>query len=246
VRGALVVVDDAVAGSPNLVAGANQPGYHLLNVNCGRDFQPDLVVDIAAAREGDGCPQCGAPLGAERGVEVGNIFQLGTKYTQALGGYFLDAEGKSQPVIMGSYGIGVGRLLACVAEAHHDDKGLVWPATVAPFDVHIVAVAKQPGPVLEAAQRLYADLRTAGLQVLLDDRPETPGVKFNDADLLGMPVRVDIGERSLKKGVVECKLRREADRREVPLEQAAAHVHEAVQALRAELAARVQPVAYKE
>jgi prolyl-tRNA synthetase len=245
-RGALVVVDEAVVDSPNLVAGANEAGYHLLHVNCGRDYTPDLVADLAAAREGDACPDCGAPLRAARGIEGGNIFQLGTKYTEALGGSFLDAEGQSRPVVMGSYGIGVGRLLACIAEEHHDKQGLSWPVSVAPFDVHLVAVAKGPGPVQEAADRLYAELQAAGLSVLLDDRPENPGVKFNDADLIGVPVRVNLGERSLKKGMVELKPRSAEEREEIPVAEAAARVTAEVERLRIELRARVLPVTYRE
>ncbi len=244
--GALVVVDHTIAASPNLVAGANESGYHLLNVNCGRDFTPDIVADLAAAREGDACPECGQALRAARGIEVGNIFQLGTKYTEALGGHFLDAEGRTQPVVMGSYGIGVGRLLACVAEEHHDDQGLVWPISVSPFDVHVVAVAKGPGPVQEVADRLYARLRAAGLEVLLDDRPENPGVKFNDADLMGVPLRITVGERSLKRGVIELKARAAAEREEVPAADIVARVLSEVTRLRDELTARVQPVPYRE
>lgn len=245
VQGAMVVVDAAVPSSPNLVAGANEPGFHMLNVNCGRDYQPDLIVDLAAAQEGDGCPVCGAPLRARRGVEVGNIFQLGTKYTEALGGYFLDAEGANRPVVMGSYGIGVGRLLACIAEEYHDDQGLVWPVSVAPFDVHIVALARKPGPALQEAERLYRELTEAGLAVLLDDRGENAGVKFNDADLIGLPARLTVGDRSVKNGLVEFKLRRENERVEVPLAEAVQHVVQAVDRLRSELLARVTPVEYR-
>ncbi len=245
VQGAMVVVDAAVPSSPNLVAGANESGYHMLNVNCGRDYEPDLVVDLAAAQEGDGCPVCGAPLRARRGVEVGNIFQLGTKYTEALGGYFLDAAGANRPVVMGSYGIGVGRLLACIAEEYHDDQGLVWPVSVAPFDVHIVALARKPGPALQEAERLYRELTEAGLAVLLDDRGENAGVKFNDADLIGVPARLTVGDRSLKNGLVEFKLRREDERLEVPLAEVVQHVVQAVDRLRGELLARVGPVEYR-
>ena len=144
-------------------------------------------------------PNCGAALRESRGVEVGNIFQLGTKFTEALGGDFLDAEGKSQPVVMGSYGIGVGRLLACVAEEYHDEDGLVWPIAVAPYQVHIVLLAKGAGAAQDAGEQLYADLTGRGIEVLLDDRRENPGVKFNDADLIGIPVRVTVGDRGLQK-----------------------------------------------
>ncbi len=246
VKDALVIVDESVAESPNLVAGANEVGYHIKNVNCGRDFQPDLVADIAAAQEGDGCPRCGAAMRTSRGVEVGNIFQLGSKYTEALGGNFLDANGKSQPVIMGSYGIGVGRLLACIAEEYHDDNGLVWPISVAPFQVMITLLAKGEGEAQTVAEKLYAALQERGIEVLLDDRRENPGVKFNDADLIGIPVRLTVGDRGLKKGVVECKLRREDERSEVLVDAAVEHVVAAVRMLEGELAARVMPVEYQE
>jgi prolyl-tRNA synthetase len=244
VKGALVIVDEAVAASPNLVAGANEEGYHLRNVNCGRDYQAELVADLAAAQEGDACAECGAPLRTSRGVEVGNIFQLGTRYTDAMNGTFLDAEGKARPVIMGSYGIGVGRLLACVAEEHRDEQGLIWPVSVAPYQVHLVSLARGEGS--GAADELYAELQQAGLEVLLDDRPENPGVKFNDADLIGLPLRLTLGDRSLKKGVVEMKVRGQQESREVPLGEVVNAVRAEVAALRAALQQRVVEVPFKE
>jgi prolyl-tRNA synthetase len=208
-----VVVDDLIPRSPNLVAGANEEGYHLLNVNYGRDYTAAIVCDIAAAREGDPCAGCGQPLRAARGVEVGNIFQLGTRYTDALGATYLDREGKHRPIVMGSYGIGAGRLLACIAEAHHDDKGLIWPMSVAPFQVYLI---QMPGAEAEA-EALYGALGAAGVEVLFDDREETAGVKFNDADLLGIPIRLTLGKRSLKEGGVEFKRRDREERSIVPL-----------------------------
>ena len=181
-----------------------------------------------------------------RGVEVGNIFQLGTKYTEAMGGSFLDANGKAQPVIMGSYGIGVGRLLACVAEEYHDDNGLVWPISVAPYQVLITLLAKGEGETQDAAEKLYADLEARGIEVLLDDRRENPGVKFKDADLIGIPVRVTVGDRGLKNGLVEFKLRRDVDRSELPLAEAVDHIVAEVRKLEAELAARAIDVEYQE
>ena len=245
VEGALVVVDESVASSPNLVAGANEPGYHLANVNYGRDYTADVVADIAVARQGDGCPSCGAALRESRGVEVGNIFQLGTKFTEALGGDFLDAEGQTRPVVMGSYGIGVGRLLACIAEEYHDENGLVWPIAVAPYPVHIVLLAKAEGAAQDAADQLYADLAERGIEVLLDDRRENPGVKFNDADLIGVPVRVTVGDRGLRRGIVEVKLRREKERQDVPVEQAVEYVVEQVERLQRELDERVVEMEYQ-
>ena len=245
VRTALVVADDSVPASPNLVAGANQTGYHVKNVNYGRDYGADLVCDISAAREGDPCVECAARMRARRGVEVGNIFQLGTRYTESMGGTYMDAGGEVRPVVMGSYGIGVGRLLACIAEAHHDDQGLVWPVSVAPFQVHLVALAKGRGPAAEAAERCYSELQAAGIEVLMDDRPESPGVKFNDADLIGVPVRLTVGERSLKRRQVEMKLRRARERVDVPLPEVVSRVVSELAALRKELEDQVVDVAFE-
>jgi prolyl-tRNA synthetase len=204
----LVVADDSVASSPNLVAGANEPGYHLLNTNYGRDYTAQIVTDIASAGEGSACPNCGADMRASRGVEVGNIFKLGTRYSEALGCLFVDENGEKKPVIMGSYGIGVGRLLACVAEEHHDERGLCWPASVAPYPAHLVVLGGKSGQPEAQAEDVYGKLVAAGLEPLFDDRPESPGVKFMDADLIGIPLRLTIGERSLKNGGVEVKPRR--------------------------------------
>ena len=181
----VVVADDLIPQSPNLVAGANQAGYHLKNVNYGREFIADLVTDITSARNGDPCPECGSTLQSQRGVEVGNIFKLGTRYSEALGCEFLDAEGKSHPVVMGSYGIGSGRLLACIAEEHHDDHGLAWPISVAPYQVHLVMLPGKKGgeTVITFAEKLYNELLACGIEVLFDDRLESPGIKFNDAEL---------------------------------------------------------------
>jgi prolyl-tRNA synthetase len=213
VKGAVVVVDTAVAQSLNLVAGANEAGYHLLNVNLGRDYKADIVTDITAAQAGDGCPQCGAALRTVRGVEVANIFKLGTHYTDKLRATFLDKDGKPKSVIMGSYGIGVGRLLACIAEEHNDKHGLMWPVEVAPYQVHLVALRGGE----ETAESLYNQLQEAGLEVLFDDRNESPGVKFNDADLIGLPLRITISKRSLESGGAEVKRRREQERQMVAL-----------------------------
>ena len=241
----LVVADDSVVSSPNLVSGANEAGYHVRNVNHGRDWEADIVDDIALAEAGHACPVCGAPLRIARGVEVGNIFQLGTRYSDALGASFLDEQGRERPVIMGSYGIGVGRLLACVAEEHHDDNGLSLPVTVAPYQVHLVSLAKGEGPVQAAAENLYGDLTSAGVEVLYDDRPENPGVKFNDADLIGCPVRVTVGDRGLKKGTLEVKLRGASGRgEEVPVAEAAARVQEELAALLQRIEESVVPVEY--
>jgi prolyl-tRNA synthetase len=218
--GALVVVDDSIPDATNLVAGANEEGYHLRNANYGRDFEADIITDIVAAQEGDTCPDCTGKLQAKRGVEVGNIFKLGTRYSEALGANFLDADGQSKPVIMGSYGIGSGRLLASVAEEYHDEYGLKWPVSVAPYQVHLVLLGgKSAGESTDIAEDLYADLAAAGIEVLYDDRDDSPGVKFNDADLIGLPIRLTVSKRALKAGGVEFKLRDNPDRTVLPFDQ---------------------------
>jgi prolyl-tRNA synthetase len=213
VKGALVVVDTAVAQSPNLVAGANEEGYHLLNVNLERDYKADVVADITAAQVGDGCPQCGTSMRTVRGVEVANIFKLGTHYSDKMAAMFLAKDGQQRPIIMGCYGIGVGRLLGCIVEEHHDDYGLVWPVAVAPYQVHLVSLRGGE----ETAESLYQQLQQAGFEVLFDDRDESPGVKFNDADLIGLPLRITISKRSLESGGAEVKLRHEKERQIVAL-----------------------------
>jgi prolyl-tRNA synthetase len=241
IDGVIVIVDDLAAASPNLVSGANEEGYHLLNVNIGRDFKADQVADITAAEEGFECMNCGEALRESRGVEVGNIFKLGTKYTEALGANFLDKDGKAQPVIMGSYGIGSGRLLACIVEEHNDDFGIIWPIAVAPYHVHIVALKG----VEQEAEEIYHSLLDAGFEVLLDDRNETPGVKFNDADLMGTPVRITVGSRSLKEGKVEIKLRKEDEKKLVEVNDLVDAVRSIVEELRQEIEASLIEVPFK-
>jgi prolyl-tRNA synthetase len=239
VHGAYIVVDDAVAGSPNLVAGANEVDAHLRNVNVNRDFMPDLVADITAAGEGDACPVCGHPMRAERGVEIGNIFKLGTRYSAAMDATYADEEGERHPVVMGSYGIGIGRALACIAEAHNDDYGLIWPVTVAPYHVHLLTLGPEGSEAHAAADALYRELTAAGIEVLYDDRDRSPGVKFNDADLIGLPLRITIARRGLSEGAAEFKLRHEKDREMVPLADVIPTIREKLAALEAEIAARV-------
>jgi prolyl-tRNA synthetase len=231
VRGAIVVVDDAVPQAANLVAGANESGYHLLNVNYGRDYQADIVADIAAAGEGDPCPQCENPMRVSRGVEAGHIFKLGTWYSEAMGCHFLDKEGKSCPVIMGSYGIGVGRLLACIAEEHNDKDGLKWPISVAPYHLHLVALFDEEGRTESVATNLYNEMVAADIEVLYDDREESPGVKFKDADLIGLPLRVTVSKRSLDQGGVEVKRRDSAERTVIPVEEVSTWVQGEVEKL---------------
>jgi prolyl-tRNA synthetase len=231
VQGAIVVVDDVIPNSPNFVAGANQDGYHFLNVNYGRDFSADLVCDIAVASEGEGCPNCGNPLSAAKGVEVGNIFKLGTRYSESLGCEFLDKDGKAKPVIMGSYGIGVGRLLACIAEEHHDDKGLVWPISVAPYHAHLIRLAGENCDA--AANQLYENLAHEGVEVLFDDRAESAGVKFADADLIGLPIRITVSRRSLAGNSVEIKRRAETRAINVGVENVIETIKSEISAMKA-------------
>ncbi|MCB9127283.1 MAG: proline--tRNA ligase [Ardenticatenales bacterium] len=237
-----IVVDESIPASPNLVAGANQEGYHLRNVNYGRDYEAEIVTDIAAANEGDPCVACGAPLRTVRGVEVGNIFKLGTRYSEALGCTFLDPNGKAQPVIMGSYGIGVGRLLACVVEEYHDQRGIVWPISVAPYTVHLVALRGGD----EAADALYGQLGDVGIETLYDDRNESPGVKFSDADLIGIPIRLTVSKRSLAAGGAELKLRRADESEVVPLDAVVARTTAFIAQLQREIDATVVEVPYHE
>jgi prolyl-tRNA synthetase len=215
-----IVADDSVLGSPNLVAGANKPDVHLRNVNYGRDWQAEIVTDIALARPGDPCPNCGEPLGQRRGIEMGHIFKLGTVYSERMGATFLDATGASHPAIMGCYGIGTSRVLQCVVEANHDERGIVWPASVAPYGVHLVGLGLDRPEVAAKAESLYASLQAAGVEVIFDDRGDSAGVKFNDADLIGLQVRVTISPRSLEKGAVELKQRSASEVELVPYGEA--------------------------
>lgn len=211
----VVVVDELVARSPNLVAGANKVGIHVRNVNVGRDFTPDQTADIVNARDGDPCPTCGQPVILRNGIEVGNIFKLGTKFSDAAGATFLGEDGKEHPIIMGSYGIGVGRNVACIVEDHHDDKGITWPEEVAPYAAHLVTLGANKDPrVVEIAERLHAVGEAAGYwrHILYDDRNESPGVKFKDAELLGMPWILTVSPRSLEAGGIEVTNRATGER----------------------------------
>jgi prolyl-tRNA synthetase len=217
-RDTTVVVDELVARSPNLVAGANREGVHYRNVNVGRDFTPDVTAEITNAQEGDPCPNCGKPVILRNGIEVGNIFKLGTKFTDAAGATYLGEDGVEHPIIMGSYGIGVGRNVACIVEAHHDDKGIVWPEEVAPYAAHLVAIGANRDPaVAELADRLHQLSIDAGREILYDDRDESPGVKFTDAELLGMPWILTVSPRSLAAGGVEVTERVTGERATRPI-----------------------------
>jgi prolyl-tRNA synthetase len=220
-----VVVDRLAAESPNLVAGANRPGWHLRNVNVGRDYEPDAVVDVSNARPGDPCPECGAALRLAQGIEVGNIFKLGTDFTESMGATFLTESGERRHAVMGSYGIGLGRAMACIVEAHHDEKGIAWPVAVAPYRLHLVSIGGQKAPdVATAADGLYQRLTDAGVEVLYDDRDESPGVKFTDAELLGMPTIATVSPRSLAAGGAEVTDRASGERGIRPIDDLVAEL----------------------
>ncbi len=216
-----IVVDQTIAGSGNLVCGANEPDYHYMNFNLARDLPGMDTVDVAQAREGDGCPQCSGMLTLKRGVEVGNIFQLGTKYTETMGMTFDDEAGNARTPIMGCYGIGVGRLVSSIMEVRRDAYGPKWPLSVAPWQVHLNALRLNVEEVKTTAERLYGELRTRDIEVLYDDRDERPGVQFADADLLGVPIRLIVSERNLKNGQIEFKRRDTDEAGVIPLEGAA-------------------------
>ncbi|HEX2469041.1 MAG TPA: proline--tRNA ligase [Candidatus Limnocylindrales bacterium] len=221
-KDAVVVVDELVLRSPNLVAGANRVGWHVKNVNVPRDYTPDEIADLTNAREGDPCIRCGSPLRLSKGIEVGNIFKLGTDFTVPFGATYLGEDGERHPIVMGSYGIGVGRNVACIVEEHHDEKGIVWPAEVAPYAAHLVSIggAKEPR-VLEVAERLHSLAAEAGdrHEILWDDRDESPGVKFTDAELLGMPWILTVSPRSLAAGGIEVTERATGERSTRPIEE---------------------------
>jgi prolyl-tRNA synthetase len=238
----LLVVDDLVTTSPNLVAGANRVDTHMRNITYGRDYSADVVTDIVAASDGYPCSVCGNPLRTVRGVEVGNIFKLGTKYSTAMGAFFLDENGESKPVVMGSYGIGSERMMACIIEHHNDEQGIQWPITIAPYQVMLVSLGSEKTPdVVEAAERIYGELKALGMEVLYDDRDERAGVKFNDADLLGIPLRLTVGNKGLKSGMLELKTRHNGEVREIAVDNVAAQVKATVDAEIAAILATLKP-----
>ncbi|NOQ84759.1 MAG: proline--tRNA ligase [Myxococcales bacterium] len=218
--GGRIVADPDAVAVPNAIAGAGETPYHYKNVNHGRDFEAE-VVSIRQAASGDPCPNCDGALELYRGIEGGHIFVLGTHYTDKMNASFLDEEGSSRSIVMGCYGIGVTRLIAAIIEQHHDEHGIRWPVNVAPYQVIITPIGKDEAPLARATE-LYDSLRAEGVEVLLDDRPERPGVKFKDADLLGIPVRITIGSRGLKQGTVELKKRTDSESQDVPMDGAAA------------------------
>jgi len=221
---ATIVVDSDVTEMRNFVTGANEANAHFINVNIGRDFSPDIIDDVKLARSGDPCPKCNGFLVEERGIEIGHIFKLGTRYTEAMHAVYLDETGTEQTIIMGCYGIGISRLVAAIIEQNHDEQGIVWPASVAPYHVYIVQISPGDEGQAEMIRQLCATFDSSGIEYILDDRDERPGVKFKDADLIGLPVRAVIGPRSLESKLVEIKCRRSSEEKKVSLADAAMEV----------------------
>ena len=214
-----IVVDSELPGMKNLCTGACKEDHHLINVNYGRDYKADVIADIKVLQEGDPCPCCGAPIKHARGIEVGQVFMLGTKYSESMNAYYSDEKQVNRPIVMGCYGIGVTRTLAAVVEQHHDENGIIWPISVAPYHVIITLMKPQDETQAHLAEDIYQKLTAAGVEVMLDDRKERPGVKFKDADLIGIPIQITVG-RKAQEGIVEYKLRREAEKNEMGVEEA--------------------------
>lgn len=214
-----VLIDEEVAEASNLCCGANEAGYHLINANYGRDFEGE-IGHFRMVEEGERCPVCGGILKSARGIEVGQVFKLGTKYSISMNANYLDENGKANPFVMGCYGIGIGRTMAASIEQNHDENGIVWPKAIAPFEVVIVPVSEKSERQMTAAEELYNGLRAKGIDVLLDDRAERAGVKFKDADLIGIPFRVTIGDKGLDKGMLEYKIRKSGEGGMIPADNA--------------------------
>ncbi len=215
-----IVVDSELVDQKNLVAGACEVDHHIINVNYGRDYKGDIVTDLKLIKAGDKCPVCGAPVKLARGIEVGQVFKLGTKYSKSMGAYYKDENMEDQLIVMGCYGIGVSRTLAAIVEQHHDENGIIWPMEVAPYHA-IVTIVNTGNEVQEVlAETIYQELLKAGIEALLDDRKERPGVKFKDADILGIPIRITVGKKAAE-GIVEYKIRREVEHTEINGHEAA-------------------------
>lgn len=214
----IVVVDSTVMKMHNICCGANKEGYHLLNVNPGRDFTPTYVADIRLIQEGDPCPHCGGKVSKARGIEVGQVFKLFTKYSEAMHATFLDENGKEKPMVMGCYGVGVSRTMAAAIEQNNDKDGMIWPVAIAPYEVLVVLVNTKDEASTQKAEAIYEELKKAGVEAVIDDRNERPGVKFKDADLIGYPLRVVVGPKTLAEGKLEVKVRRTGEVQMLPLD----------------------------
>ncbi len=229
VSGVRTIADPELMGRTSMTTGANEDDYHLRGVNVSRDITVDEWVDLREVRAGEGCPNCDGTLEVFKAIEVGHIFKLGTRYSEALGANVLDENGKARPIVMGSYGIGLGRAVAAVAEVHNDDKGLVWPVSVAPWEV-VITLVKLDEETVAAGEKMYEELQADGIDVLLDDRSERPGVKFNDAELIGIPFRITLGPRGLAEGIAEFQARTDGESTDLDIHEAIAHVVELVTA----------------
>jgi prolyl-tRNA synthetase len=229
VSNARVYLDRRLAGLSGLVTGANKNGFHVRNVSVARDLSHATPADLRTVNAGEGCPRCGNPLALGKALEVGHIFKLGTRYSETMGARVLDEAGKEVAIVMGSYGIGVERILAAAVELHHDADGIRWPMSVAPLHLALLPLQMQDAQVREVSEKLYRDLTFAGVEVLLDDRDERAGVKFKDADLIGLPLRVAVGKKGLADGKVEWKPRGAAQVELVPLGEVVARAREAVE-----------------
>ena len=230
-EGTLVIADKSLQGDVAWGIGANESDYHYIGAQPGRDFEVDQWADLVLAREGDGCPECGGTLQTARGIEVSQVFQLGTKYSESMNATFTDEDGNEQPFVMGCYGVGVSRTLAAVIEQHNDDNGIIWPVGVAPLEVAVLPLMAE-GEVMEVAERVFAELAAAGIEVVIDDRDERAGVKFNDADLVGWPYQLVVGKKGLAEGVLELKVRATGERTTVAIGEAVSHLAELVLAQR--------------
>lgn len=223
----MIIADAEIPAMRNVIVGANETDYHLKNANYGRDFKADIVADTRKVVDGDKCPRCGNPLKLERGIEVGHIFKLGTKYSDALGANYIDENGNEKPMIMGCYGIGLNRIAAAAIEQNHDDRGIIWPMSIAPYHVIVVPVNVSNESQKNLAEKIYDELSNAGIETLIDDRDLRAGVKFNDADLLGIPIRITVGKKA-SDNIVELKLRRDENSVELSYDEVVDKVRELI------------------
>lgn len=225
-----IVADVAIKDMVNGVTGAGEKDYHIINVTPGKDFEVERYGDLRNIEEGDSCPQCGGSIQFARGIEVGHVFKLGTRYSEKMKATFLDEQGKEKPMIMGCYGIGISRTVAAVVEQNNDENGIIWPVAIAPFQVHIIAVNVKNEDQLKLAESLYEQCVKAGIEVLLDDRSERAGVKFKDADLIGIPLRITVGAKA-PEGIVECKIRKDGQTLEISQDGVLSYIKETLPSL---------------
>jgi prolyl-tRNA synthetase len=223
-----IIADEGLRGRKNMTTGANEDDFHLRGVDVERDIDVNAWLDLREVRSGEECSMCGKPLAVFKTIEVGHIFKLGTRYSEAMGANVLDQNGKARTLIMGSYGIGIDRNMAAIVEASHDEDGIIWPVNVAPFEVVVTVVKPKDVACLEVGEQMYDALKGAGIDVLLDDRDERPGVKFKDADLIGFPYRITVGPKGITDGTVEMKRRATGTGTDLPIERAAETVSEAI------------------